>query len=548
MLVARSVAIDTSSSPVKGMARMMGISPEAVTLSGVFQFIQTTHRELRMQSYSTQNEVDIGKKLVANVNVLEQNEEHPTVTALDIPQLLVAISMEEETRYIELPPDGNITSTMQEDVHVNAPLFNHLLLHVPPQMKLLLTVSHSAFIDVKGREQRCDMVLLQSLLEEWPHVVTMFEGKLNLMRDFYELLGQARRRAAAVLSAQPWRRCVDIIMFDLTHIAVFRLNCDGVNAFTTVPIDFLSHVGGNRYECRYGYYLLLDYIKHPQKLGFVQCPLRLLNMHTLLEHAATAELVCGRSKGKAVFVMNVGKVNVVAKVFQNEEDADHERQLLKQVQSIDGTARLHSSCLSETLQCEIEVNVPGRCEREHWYGFAVLPYCTVLVPSRARPHHFAAVATTIFAAFGIGLVCNDISLDNLLHDSATNKVIISDWGLATPPCAHIGSSGKRLFIPPSCRIEDGSIDLGRVASARSDLFALLLVAVCCALSDVPWACAKTDRETNDQMLDACGLGRLRGRSSELHDTEWAYLLNVARVLIDATQSDLHIVEAFSSFE
>lgn len=539
--------MDPTLSPVKGLARALGVRPEEVTLKGVFDHVKSTQCALRMQHYSTQNEADIGKMLLADVGKSATHDDSPAVSQLEVPPLEVPMLAEEEgeEKIIELPPDLSISSSMQEDTHVNAPLFNHLSQHhVHPLMQLLLTVNRSAFIDGKGREQRADMVLLNSLFLEWPHVVTMFEGKLDLIKDFHEALGQARRRAAAILGAQPWRERVDIILYDLESIAIFRLDCEGFNCLTA-PIDFLRHVSGHKYACLYGYYLLLDYLKYPGKLGFTRHPLRLTRMQNLMGPGVTSELVCGRSEGKAVFVMNVGDTKIIAKVFVSEEAAERERSLLAQVQGIEGTAQLHPSCVLETLQCDIAKNGSRQCDT--WFGFAVLPYCSVLVPSHAEPFHFASVAQTILATAAIGLVCNDISLDNLLL-TETSNVIISDWGLATSPGAHIGSRGKHLFIPPSCRLEDGGVDPERVAAVRNDLYALLLVAVSCALADVPWACAKTDADMKDKMLHACGLGKLRGPSSVLATSKkWSYLLQVAKVLEDAKQSDEQVVAMFDKF-
>jgi hypothetical protein len=408
-------------------------------------------------------------------------------------------------------------------------------------MKLILTVGKSFFVDNKGREQRCDMLLLAGAVEEWPHVVTMFEGKLDLERDFDILLGQARRRAVAILSAQPWRKYVDIIMCDLKHIAIFRMDSDNYNYFTG-PLDFLRNVRCGTYLCQQGYYLLLDYLKNPQRLGFVQCPQRLLTMRPLLNNEANASLVCGRSKDKAVFVMEVEGVRVVAKVFADGAVATNEHHWLMQVQRINGAARLHPTCAVEILHCE--VGIDGVRE---WYGFVIQPYCSVLVPSTAQPHHFYDVAQTILAAGHIAVVCNDISSDNLLQDTATDKVYIADWGLATVPGTRIGSSGKQMYIPPTGRLEDGTVDENRQASVRSDLFALLLVSVCCALGDVPWACAKIQADTKNKMLEICGLGALPGDSRKLVGTKWEYLLDVARMLMDMERSDGQVVGAFGTF-
>lgn len=296
-------------------------------------------------------------------------------------------------------------------------------------MQLKLTVGYSSFIDCKGREQCCSMVLLNGSFHEWPHVVTMLLGKEDLLKEFPALLGQARRRAAAILSAQPWRQRVDIIMYDLQHIAVFRLDSDGFNCLTT-PIEFLRHVSDYRYACLSGYYLLLDNLKHPARLGFTWPPLRLTQMDPLIGPGAKAELVCGRSEGKAVFVISSqNQEKIIVKGFECEETAETERRLLQRVQGIPGTALLHPSCADDILVCQVETN--GN-HLHWWFGFTMLPYCSVLVPSRAEPRHFAALARTIIAVAAVDLVCNDISLDNLLL-TESGEVVISDWGLATLP-------------------------------------------------------------------------------------------------------------------
>lgn len=244
-----------------------------------------------------------------------------------------------------------------------------------------------------------------------------------------------------------------------------------VHCFTT-PIEFLRHVSDYKYACLSGYYLLLDYLKHPTNLGFTWPPLRLTQIDPLMGPGAKAELVCGRSEGKAVFVISIqNQEKIIAKGFECEETAETERRLLQRVQGIPGTALLHPSCADDVLLCHVETNSH---HLHWWFGFAMQPYCSVLVPSRAEPRHFAALAKTILAVAAADLVCNDISLDNLLL-TESGEVIISDWGLATPPGVLIGSRGKYLFIPPSGRLADGSVDPNRVASVRSDLYALLLV-------------------------------------------------------------------------
>lgn len=209
--------MDPTLSPVKGIARVLGIRLEEVTLQKVFEHIQVTQHALRRQLYSTQNESDIGRKLLADLCKKGEHEVIPAVAALNVPK----IDMPLEVEIIELLPNMSITSTTYEDTYINAPLFNHLLRqYVSPLVQLKLTVGYSSFIDCKGREQCCSMVLLNGSF----HVVTMLLGKEDLLKEYPALLGQARRRAAAILSAQPWRQRVDIILYDLQHIAVFRLD------------------------------------------------------------------------------------------------------------------------------------------------------------------------------------------------------------------------------------------------------------------------------------------------------------------------------------
>ncbi len=196
-------------------------------------------------------------------------------------------------------------------------------------------------------------------------------------------------------------------------------------------------------------------------------------------------------------------------------------------------------CVGKPLVHTAKVSVDN--EDEDWFCIVMSPYLRVLTPSRATPKHFAQCAKIIVdVARERSLVCNDISLDNMLIDSNGDNVTICDWGLATPLNTIIGGRGKHLFIAPAYRLGSGEIDPGRKATVRGDLYSLFLVAVCCALNEVPWACAKSHKEIKNGMLKAIGSGFTRG--PKFHG-DWSYLPAI-RVVLDSDKSDDEILELF----
>ncbi len=88
-------------------------------------------------------------------------------------------------------------------------------------------------------------------------------------------------------------------------------------------------------------------------------------------------------------------------------------------------------CVGKPLVHTAKVSVDN--EDEDWFCIVMSPYLCVLTPSTARPKHFAQCAKIIVdVARERSLVCNDISLDNMLIDSNEDNVTICDWGLAIP--------------------------------------------------------------------------------------------------------------------
>ncbi len=159
-------------------------------------------------TFSTQDEADIGKKLLISLG-----EGDDYVQELFLENLL----HDDPTPFIiDLTPDPNFCGT-DEDYFLNEPLNRHIKTCTSLRSSLLFTGKHCALIDMKNREQRADQVLLSCHVLEWPNVITMLDGKLDLRKDFCKLLGQARRRASAILDAQTWRDFIIIIIYDTVN-------------------------------------------------------------------------------------------------------------------------------------------------------------------------------------------------------------------------------------------------------------------------------------------------------------------------------------------
>lgn len=395
--------------------------------------IQERKMELlnRRALFSTNSEHDVGDRILTAVD--DDTSDYVTNFVPNIGD------------YSCLDLCSHITSAMlqpigtgkEEDRIINRP-FHQILLRLVTPSTLILTTGKCQLIDARGREQRADMILVSeaALGQEWPNVQSMLEGKQNLLdlSQWKTVLGQAMRRAEAILTMQPWRQFTVVVMYDMFRVAFFRLTRNYEFSFSK-PILCLERTPEG-VALRDGLNQLVFYLTHPSEVGYSPCPVKLISARGFPIHLQNT--ICARSQNKAVFKVTNDELNCsVLKAFRSCESASVELHILKQLQAVKGVSTLISDLLDVQLQ-----DINGA--EVSWFGFCTMPYCNVLTPALASEAVIKSFANILVDAYQRGYVNNDISPDNLLvHEfDGELQAIIGDWGLATSEGVNIGCQGK----------------------------------------------------------------------------------------------------------
>lgn len=428
-----------------------------------------------------------------------------------------------------IPPDTTLVVTndqlqntdhrFQEDAHVNGPMFNVLAGFVLPGT-LELTVSRSKLIDCAGREQRSDITYYDGQVKEWPHAITMLDGKLVVGAS---VLGEGMRRAKALLSMQPYREFVVVPLYSRTEIVFLRVN-------QQLDISLTENMGLLRFDAydkllsvEHGFKLLVHFLRNPHLMGYTTCPVILHSLHSYDNKPFESAAICARSPHKAVFLVND---SMVVKAFRDSNLATYEHSVLDNLQQVQGVPLLLSKKVEKCIVSEQLLT-----DRAEWAAVIMEPYCTVLTASGAQPTHFADFATTLEQASYHGYNNNDISGDNLMITPDGRGVIV-DWGIATLLDTELQANcGKELFVPLSCLNKNTGEAMARKSSLLHDLESLYMVAVCCSRRDVPWAHSTNEFRYIDR-AKACGYGH---RIYSFNDKTklsigWEYLEDVAKEL------------------
>jgi hypothetical protein len=463
----------------------------------------------REKRFTPKNDTAVGKDIQAalsdpnDLDVIRWNDPPtPPDTALDV-------------------TDAQLKDTnhrFQEDAHVNGPMFNVLVGYVLPGT-LELTVSRSKLIDCAGREQRSDMTYYEGQVKEWPHAITMLDGKLVVGAG---VLGEGMRRAKALLSMQPYRDFVVVPLYSRTEIVFLRVNRK-LDISLTETMELLRFDAQDKLQSvEHGFKLLVHFLRNPRLMGYTACPIILHSLHGYDNKLFASAAICARSAGKAVFLVND---SIVVKAFRDGTLATYELSILTNLQQIPGIPRL----LSEKAEpCTVFEHLSGT-DRADWAAVVMEPYCTVLTASGAQPEHFADFATILEQASILGYNNNDISGDNLMITPDGEGVIV-DWGIATPVGTELQADcGKELFVPLSCLDKQTGEAMARKSSLLHDLESLYMVAVCCCRHDVPWAHSKNEFRYIDR-AKMCGYGH---RIYSFNDKTklsagWEYLESVAK--------------------
>jgi hypothetical protein len=241
---------------------------------------------------------------------------------------------------------------------------------------------------------------------------------------------------------QPWRDFVIIAVYDISNVSFLRMSR---NWEISVCYPFLSclTVTDEKVTVHDGFNYLVHYLTNPHEVGYVPCPVQLLNIDGML--LQQSDTICARSIEKAVFKVLLSNDEVsdnvcyqIVKAFKNKHDAVKELTILNALQRIDGIPKL----LSEEL-LGVRVTDLNKSEQS-WHGFVTKQYCHAFVPSLATANSIREYARILVACSLLGYVNNDVSNDNfLLFRRGDNdwQPMICDWGLATNEGVFIGTSG-----------------------------------------------------------------------------------------------------------
>jgi hypothetical protein len=519
----------TLSTRIKEAASNLGFRDINTIDTLLIEILKVLKNQNLRAKYSSQTESSVGKRLLKEI----EEGTSPDVGRWNISHLQRYSGNVVLTDAI-LAPDPQFH--LAEDQVVNAPLHRAIAHNSSMVDQLKLTVSRSKLIDSSGREQRADMSLFDGLVHEWPHAVTLLDGKHVIKGP---LIGQGMLRARAVLDMQPYRQFVVIPLYTRTSIVFLRVERDYTTILLSEPLPLFTFFDNKCLRFRHvgeGFLILLELLQNPELLGFVPCPKKLESLQDFEIISSTP--ICARSANKCVFLTNE---TFVVKTFSSQQDAILEFAVTARLQEIEGVLRMLSD---KVLTCSVRT---GSDIPENWYAITLEPYCTVLTTSVATPAHFAKYASILAASDNCGINHNDISFDNLLLCEHT--CYIGDWGLATTRGTTLpAGAGKILFAPFSCMTDEGEVG-ERTSSLLQDLESLYMVAICCSLDSVPWSNVNK-ADMRDSCAKHCGLGYREFESGTRPRNEWAYLITIGTELCKPTdECDVNVIlDAFAKYQ
>lgn len=369
----------------------------------------------------------------------------------------------------------------EEDKKVNGPMHRLICSRLPLGYQAKLTINTCKLIDNQGREQREDILLLEGNAadEKWTDLVSMVVGKKKLDTNGWKIaLGQAMRRAKAILECQPWRNYVIIPITDINSVGFLQVT----NA-TWAPTVSSRVKLFDESEIGPGAANFLSLLAEPSLFGYVKCPVTLdvsslQNLSTGQCSTLFARLEKNASR-RAVFLVNFDShLPVIVKACEAAHAIDNEGTWMRQ---------LSQSAVPGVLKIQGIQNVTVFVEstKFSWKALVLSPYCSRLRPSVWSQHLFVHYASTLTAAHDLGICHNDISLQNLLvvendGKDSESKGIVADWGSASKTGHEVTST--TILLAPTARL----LKLDLRASPLADLESLY-VAVCCVAEEVPWS-------------------------------------------------------------
>jgi hypothetical protein len=450
-----------------------------------------------------------------------------------------------------LSPDDNIAGK-REDKEVNAPM-SHVCRHfVPVSYTVALTINSCNLVDFKGREQREDILILRGRVQEWPDLITMIVGKLDLqlLSPWKVALGQACRRANAILDSQPWRVFVVIPMTSMADIA-FLLMDQAVRRPSVSPRSACLSKIGNDVVIGSGFNSLAAFLSKPHLLGYVRCPVQLSSVSVEALSATRVMTLCARNNKKCVFLLhNDAGSSFVVKAYDDRSRAAHEIAVLQKIAKIDGVPKLVESVHGVASRRPVSVQVSRDSVLTECHALAMMPYCSALTNSIATPALFACYASVLAHAAALDVNNNDVSPDNLLISMNANtgvaSGILTDWELATTSGSKIGDigfTGTYLFACDAA-FEEG----GRTSSLLCDLESLYYAAVAISTSvGAVWGDHASGASSMvSERRRFTGLGALRARFHSYlpsEDTIWGPYLDRVGVALKRVRDSEVTVDA-----
>jgi hypothetical protein len=434
--------------------------------------------------YTTQSEADIGTLILKD---LEQKR--LTLFEPVAPQL-GTLTIDAQMLAEDLRP----TLDKKEDREVNAPMSKVAQALLPVGFRAVLTVNRSKLIDHRGREQRADIVLLDGGREQWPSVVSMVVGKVDLATSNHKsALGQAMRRGRAILDSQPWRDFVVIPITCLSRIGFIRLDRSfkpspsNLMACLSLDASLSDVVVGRGARC------LSAFLARPELMGYTPCPTSIklaeLALHTRGQAFIRVFPICARTPGKAVFglVTAEGEV-IVLKTYASQALAQREHEALTKLSGVPGVIGLFHRNV-------VQVTVTEDNDQVQRFAVLLAPFGDqVLTPSVATPAIFSQYAHALAAAAKKNVFHNDVSPDNLLcvSDAKGQNGIVADWEISSGgEYVFDAFAGKPLFAP------EIAFEPPRQPSLNGDLESLYYVAVACATGEASWAREQVPGELGD---------------------------------------------------